>query len=110
MPGMFRVFLVTGRRISLQSRLRGGGRGIRTPGTVSRTAVFKTACFNHSHIPPQSRDEATWLTIVYNSWASSPERLSCAGVGCARVANGVRCELTRALYLSAFAGLGSLVR
>ena len=31
----------------------GGGRGIRTPGTVSRTAVFKTAAFNHSAIPPQ---------------------------------------------------------
>jgi hypothetical protein len=31
----------------------GGGRGIRTPGAVSRTAVFKTACFNHSHIPPR---------------------------------------------------------
>jgi nucleoside-diphosphate-sugar epimerase len=30
----------------------GGGRGIRTPGTLSGTAVFKTACFNHSHIPP----------------------------------------------------------
>ena len=39
-------------RNSLQSRLRGGGRGIRTPGTVSRTAVFKTARFNHSRIPP----------------------------------------------------------
>ena len=37
---------------SLQFRLRGGGRGIRTPGTVSRTSVFKTDCFNHSHIPP----------------------------------------------------------
>ena len=33
--------------------LAGGGRGIRTPGTVSRTAVFKTACFNRSHIPPR---------------------------------------------------------
>ena len=33
-------------------RRYGGGRGIRTPGTVSRTAVFKTACFNRSHIPP----------------------------------------------------------
>src|SRR5882762_1716488 len=32
----------------------GGGRGIRTPGTLSGTAVFKTACFNRSHIPPQS--------------------------------------------------------
>jgi hypothetical protein len=34
-------------------RLRGGGRGIRTPGTVSRTSVFKTDCFNRSHIPPR---------------------------------------------------------
>src|ERR1017187_4671294 len=32
--------------------MRGGGRGIRTPGPLSGTAVFKTACFNHSHIPP----------------------------------------------------------
>lgn len=31
----------------------GGGRGIRTPDTVSRIAVFKTACFNRSHIPPR---------------------------------------------------------
>src|SRR2546422_11448955 len=31
-----------------------GGRGIRTPGTVPRTAVFKTAGFNHSPIPPTS--------------------------------------------------------
>ena len=31
----------------------GGGRGIRTPDTVSRTAVFKTAAINHSAIPPR---------------------------------------------------------
>src|SRR5215510_1408518 len=31
-----------------------GGRGIRTPGTVPRTAVFKTAGFNRSPIPPKS--------------------------------------------------------
>jgi hypothetical protein len=31
----------------------GGGRGIRTPVTLSGKAVFKTACFNHSHIPPR---------------------------------------------------------
>jgi hypothetical protein len=30
----------------------GGGRGIRTPDTLSGIAVFKTACFNRSHIPP----------------------------------------------------------
>src|SRR5258708_2069843 len=45
------------RKVSPRSRLRGGGRGIRTPGTVSRTAVFKTACFNHSHIPPRECEE-----------------------------------------------------
>ena len=39
--------------ISLRSRLRGGGRGIRTPGTLSGTSVFKTDCFNRSHIPPR---------------------------------------------------------
>jgi acyl carrier protein len=32
----------------------GGGRGIRTPGTVSRTAVFKTARFDRSRIPPRA--------------------------------------------------------
>ena len=32
----------------------GGGRGIRTPGTVSRTAVFKTAAIDHSAIPPRA--------------------------------------------------------
>src|SRR5437868_254620 len=30
----------------------GGGRGIRTPGTLSSSTVFKTAAFNHSAIPP----------------------------------------------------------
>jgi hypothetical protein len=32
--------------------LDGGGRGIRTPGTLSSSTVFKTAGFNHSPIPP----------------------------------------------------------
>ena len=40
----------------------GGGRGIRTPGTLSSTAVFKTACFNRSHIPP--REERCGTLIV----------------------------------------------
>ena len=31
----------------------GGGRGIRTPVGLSTKAVFKTACFNRSHIPPR---------------------------------------------------------
>jgi hypothetical protein len=37
----------------LDNKSNGGGRGIRTPGTLSGTAVFKTACFNHSHITPR---------------------------------------------------------
>ena len=31
----------------------GGGRGIRTPGTLSGSTVFKTAALNHSAIPPR---------------------------------------------------------
>ena len=44
----------------------GGGRGIRTPGTVSRTSVFKTDCFNHSHIPPRE-GWALATPLVYNT-------------------------------------------
>ena len=51
--GLFRVFQQPSRLSSLELRLNGGGRGIRTPGTLSSTAVFKTACFNRSHIPPK---------------------------------------------------------
>jgi hypothetical protein len=39
-------------RFSPQSRLHGGGRGIRTPGTLSGTVVFKTTRFDRSRIPP----------------------------------------------------------
>ncbi len=33
--------------------MNGGGRGIRTPVPVAREAVFKTAAFSHSAIPPK---------------------------------------------------------
>jgi hypothetical protein len=36
-------------------QVSGGGRGIRTPVTLSGKAVFKTACFNRSHIPPREQ-------------------------------------------------------
>ncbi len=36
-----------------QSSTHGGGRGIRTPGGFDTTAVFKTAPFNRSGIPPR---------------------------------------------------------
>jgi hypothetical protein len=32
-----------------------GGRGIRTPGPLARTTVFKTAAFDHSAIPPGAK-------------------------------------------------------
>ena len=37
----------------------GGGRGIRTPGTVSGTTVFKTAAIDRSAIPPRAPDYRT---------------------------------------------------
>ena len=40
-------------RGSLNQMRPGGGTGIRTPGTLARSLVFKTSAFNHSAIPPQ---------------------------------------------------------
>jgi hypothetical protein len=41
--------------LDYRGSLNGGGRGIRTPVTLSGKAVFKTACFNRSHIPPREQ-------------------------------------------------------
>jgi hypothetical protein len=41
----------------------GGGRGIRTPGTLSSTTVFKTAGFNHSPIPPRWAKPASFFSL-----------------------------------------------
>src|SRR3954469_14274590 len=41
-----------------------GGRGIRTPGTVSRPTVFKTAALNHSAIPPLDRIAETFTRTL----------------------------------------------
>jgi len=38
--------------LNVLGRSLGGGRGIRTPGTLSGTTVFKTAGINRSPIPP----------------------------------------------------------
>src|SRR2546423_15282300 len=56
--GQLCVFRRQKSRLSLLLRLRGGGRGIRTPGTVSRTVVFKTTALSLSAIPPH---------LVFNS-------------------------------------------
>ena len=39
--------------VNSKDKSAGGEGGIRTPGTLSGTAVFKTACFNHSHTSPR---------------------------------------------------------
>ena len=46
--------------------LNGGGRGIRTPGTLSGTTVFKTAGINRSPIPP--RQGGCPVFIVYSTF------------------------------------------
>ena len=47
--------------LDVAERLDGGGRGIRTPVTLAGKAVFKTACFNHSHIPPRGDGFISYL-------------------------------------------------
>ena len=42
-----------GSRQPTERREVGGGRGIRTPGTLSGTVVFKTTAIDHSAIPPR---------------------------------------------------------
>src|SRR4051812_8966102 len=55
--------------------LYGGERGIRTPGTLSGTAVFKTACFNHSHISPRGGP----VTIIRGNHLAEAYEPSCLG-------------------------------
>ena len=54
-------------------RKNGGGRGIRTPVTIAREAIFKTAAFNHSAIPPQG-DFFEWGVLFYRIIRSFPIR------------------------------------
>ena len=53
----------------------GGGRGIRTPGTLSSTTVFKTAGFNHSPIPPLKGSDS--FSIVYMNFQFPSAKASC---------------------------------
>ena len=58
-------------------KLSGGGGGIRTHGTVARTAVFKTAALNHSATPPVllAPVPGSWF-LVPGSWFLVPGRSS----------------------------------
>jgi hypothetical protein len=47
-------FIELSHHYSQLTPLIGGGRGIRTPGTVSGSVVFKTTAIDHSAIPPRS--------------------------------------------------------
>ena len=60
----------------------GGGRGIRTPETVSRLHTFQACAFNHSATPPvrphgKAREGAfVQLSVAQGSDAHSPPRSS----------------------------------
>ena len=41
----------------------GGGGGIRTPGTLASSTVFKTAAFNHSATPPAQAHISKALSV-----------------------------------------------
>ena len=67
--------------VPCKSRLRrakegGGGRGIRTPGSLSTSVVFKTTAIDHSAIPPRrelrrkSRDLGPRHSPAERSWCS----------------------------------------
>ena len=48
----------------------GGGSGIRTHGTLTRTPVFKTGALNHSTIPPATHglyDTPFWMGQGYRT-------------------------------------------
>ena len=51
--GLFRIFRDQCSRVSLQSRLRGGEGGIRTPDTRQGMAAFEAARFNRSRTSPR---------------------------------------------------------
>jgi hypothetical protein len=52
-PSFPGFYMIVGILLDALEQVNGGGRGIRTPVGLSPKAVFKTACFNRSHIPPQ---------------------------------------------------------
>src|SRR2546425_10492652 len=70
----------------------GGGRGIRTPGTLPGTAVFKTAAIDHSAIPPRPA-RSPLLTIPYLTSMSSVRSGCGAGGLRARRAGNVATSL-----------------
>src|SRR5207237_6362975 len=48
-----------------RAKADGGGRGIRTPDTLSGTTVFKTAAINHSAIPPRKSLSRNFFGAVH---------------------------------------------
>src|ERR1700689_3042272 len=58
-PVLAGAFRIRGRRApsTLALTIGGGGEGIRTPGSLARTAVFKTAAIDHSATPPGATAE-----------------------------------------------------
>src|ERR1051325_7226317 len=73
----------------------GGGRGIRTPGTLPGTVVFKTTAIDHSAIPPRrnlagirafslgSSEIAPMCHRKCNDWDATPRRGTPNALNCA---------------------------
>ena len=53
----------TNLKLLKMDNLYGGGRGIRTPGTLSGTTVFKTAGINRSPIPPRGGNFTCFISL-----------------------------------------------
>ena len=54
---------LSSRNMQHETNFRSGGRGIRTPDTLSRITVFKTAAISHSAIPPRDPKENSDLSL-----------------------------------------------
>src|SRR5579863_993195 len=78
----------------MRAELYGGGRGIRTPGTLSGTTVFKTAGINRSPIPPHFHEG---ISLVYlNEISTLREACSEHPTACFRLFESPRLECLRA--------------
>jgi hypothetical protein len=62
----------------------GGGRGIRTPGTLPGTAVFKTAAIDHSAIPPRAMSVDPIVQTAFVDLTTAATRFFCGQVGGSR--------------------------
>jgi hypothetical protein len=66
--------IIIGKYSFISIPVLGGGGGIRTPGTVSRTTVFKTVAIDHSATPPISTPLLSFPTDGRAGGTRTPNR------------------------------------